>query len=298
MIGIVVLNYLNWWDTVDLVESIKKQSFNNFKIIIVDNNSGNESVEQLTKLYKNDSKIQLLVAASNQGFARGNNIGIEFAINSLKIKKILLVNNDVLLIQKDYLERLSTIEYPKNIGAIGTKILDSENKNQNPVYNVKSFKEASSGLLYSTLIFRIIRKILRLLNKEKTKLIHSSDIHKKNEKNNISTDSYMLHGSIIFLTENYLNIYPGLYPKTFMFFEENILQYLLNRSKLKALYYDDLVVKHKEDQSSNAAFDNIDEVKQTMLKDSWWQYLKLLLMTDKKINRTFSNIKTEKEIKF
>lgn len=90
MIGIVVLNYLNWWDTVDLVESIKSQSFKDFEIIIVDNDSANDSVEQLTKRYENESNIHLLVSKSNQGYARGNNIGIEYAINSLKVKKFFL----------------------------------------------------------------------------------------------------------------------------------------------------------------------------------------------------------------
>ncbi|WP_195218647.1 glycosyltransferase [Leuconostoc lactis] len=295
MIGIVILNYLNWWDTVELIDSIKKQSFNNFEIIIVDNASGNESVEKLSKLYKSNSQIHLLVSKSNQGFARGNNIGIEYAIRSLKINKILLVNNDVLFTQKNYLENLLSIEYSNDVGAIGTKILDSNNKNQNPVYNVKSFKEACVGLFFNSSTFRILRGYERILRR---RLVKPMDSNNSSKENTISSGSYMLHGSIIFLTENYLNIYPGLYPKTFMFFEENILQYLLNRSKLKALYYDDLVVKHKEDQSSNAAFDNIDEVKQTMLKNSWREYLKLLLMTDKKVSRTFLNVKAENEIKF
>lgn len=298
MIGIVILNYLNWWDTVELVNSIKKQSFNDFEIIIVDNNSGNESVEKLEKLYKSDSKIHLLVAKSNQGFARGNNIGIDFAYNSLNIKKILLVNNDVLLFQEHYLEHLSKIEYSNNIGVIGTKILDSKNQNQNPVYNVKSFKSACLGLLYNTLFFRIIRNYLRPFKQKLLKFNQQKNEFTEIKQDTRLSNSYMLHGSALFLTENYLNVYPGLYPKTFMFFEENILQHLLNRRKLKALYYDDLVVKHKEDQSSNAAFENIDVVKQTMLKDSWREYLKLLLMTDKKINRTFLSVKTEKEIKF
>ncbi|WP_029509685.1 glycosyltransferase [Leuconostoc lactis] len=298
MIGIVVLNYLNWWDTVDLVESIKSQSFKNFEIIIVDNDSANDSVEQLTTLYKNESNIHLLVSKSNQGYARGNNIGIEYAINSLKVKKVLLVNNDVLFLQADYLERLATIEYSKNVGAIGTKILDANNENHNPMYNVKSFREASLGVVYNSLVFRIVRNFLRPFKQRIAGSIHSKNSSKENEKNSISNASYILHGSVILLTENYLNIYPGLYPKTFMFFEENILDYLLKRHNLETRYYDNIVVKHKEDQSSNVAFEDINSIKQTMLQNSRWEYLKLLLMTDKKIKRIFSNVKPEYEVKF
>lgn len=304
MIGIVVLNYLNWWDTVDLVKSIKSQSFKDFEIIIVDNNSANDSVEQLTTSYKNESNIHLLVSKSNQGYARGNNIGIEYAINSLKAKKVLLVNNDVLFLQEDYLERLASIEYSKNVGAIGTKILDANNGNHNPMYNVKSFREASLGVADNSLVFRSIRNFLRPLKNKVSGAVRSQSNPKENKKENVYSEPYILHesvilhGSVILLTENYLNIYPGLYPKTFMFFEENILDYLMRRHNLKALYFDSLVVKHKEDQSSNVAFEDINSIKVTMLQDSWKEYLKLLLMTDKKIKRVFSNVKPEYEVKF
>lgn len=298
MIGIVVLNYLNWWDTVDLVESIKSQSFKDFEIIIVDNDSANDSVEQLTKLYENEDNIHLLVSKSNQGYARGNNIGIEYAINSLKAKKVLLVNNDVLFLQEDYLESLAAIKYSKNIGAIGTKILDANNGNHNPMYNVKSFREASLGVAYNSLVFRSIRNLLRPLKKKAFGSVRSQNSSGENKKENVSSDLFILHGAVILLTENYLNIYPGLYPKTFMFFEENILDYLMKRNNLEAQYYDDLVVKHKEDQSSNVAFEDINSIKLTMLQDSWKEYLKLLLMTDKKVKRVFSNVKPEYEVKF
>lgn len=295
MLGIVILNYLNWWDTVDLVDSIRKQSFKNFEIIIVDNNSANESVEQLTKLYKDEGNIHLLVSKSNQGYARGNNIGIEYAINSLKVARVLLVNNDVLLLQEDYLERLSEIEYSNDIGAIGTKILDSQNGDQNPIYNVKSFREACIGPLYNMPIFQPVFKLRRVLKKKRANSISSKGI---SEEVNVTKGSYILHGSVILLTENYLKMYPGLYPKTFMFFEENILDYLMKRHNLKAFYYDSLVAKHKEDQSSSVAFENVNSAKLAMLKNSWREYLKLLLMTDKKIKRIFSNVKAEYEVKF
>lgn len=206
------------------------------------------------------------------------------------------MNNDVLLIQKDYLELLSEIKYSKDIGAIGTKILNSQNGDQNPIYNVKSFREACIGPFYNMPIFQPIFKLRKVLKNKITNVIRSRNVPEEN--NSIKNDPFILHGSVILLTENYLKIYPGLYPKTFMFFEENILDYLMKRHNLKALYFDSLVAKHKEDQSSSVAFDNVNSAKLAMLKNSWRQYLKLLLMTDKKIKRIFSNVKPEYEIKF
>ena len=46
-IGIVVLNYNGWEDTIECVESLSNQSAENYQIIIVDNNSENDSYEKI-----------------------------------------------------------------------------------------------------------------------------------------------------------------------------------------------------------------------------------------------------------
>lgn len=46
-LGVVVLNYNGWKDTIECIESLQKQDYFNHRIIIVDNNSTNNSYERI-----------------------------------------------------------------------------------------------------------------------------------------------------------------------------------------------------------------------------------------------------------
>ena len=48
-IFIVILNYKNWQEVVECLESVFRSSYGNFKVIVVDNASGNSSLEHLMK---------------------------------------------------------------------------------------------------------------------------------------------------------------------------------------------------------------------------------------------------------
>ena len=54
MIGIVILNYLTYNETIKCVDSIKKTGYRDKKIVIVDNASQNDSFKFLYDTYKND----------------------------------------------------------------------------------------------------------------------------------------------------------------------------------------------------------------------------------------------------
>ncbi len=68
----------------------------------------------------------------NVGFARGNNIGIEYLMKK-GIFDVLVINGDTIINQKNYLEKLDNLSLEKNCGVIGTKILSADGYNQNPI---------------------------------------------------------------------------------------------------------------------------------------------------------------------
>ena len=59
-VGIVILNYLNYQDTIDCIDSLNIDLYNNKEIIIVDNYSKNESYNILNDLYKNNKHIHVI----------------------------------------------------------------------------------------------------------------------------------------------------------------------------------------------------------------------------------------------
>jgi O-antigen biosynthesis protein len=90
-ISIIIVNYNVRDLLIDCIDSVLK-SLQNFsaEIIVVDNNSTDDSVEVLKKVYPN---VKLIISKENQGFAKANNI----ALKQAEGKFIFLLNPDTLL---------------------------------------------------------------------------------------------------------------------------------------------------------------------------------------------------------
>ncbi|MCD8093740.1 MAG: glycosyltransferase family 2 protein [Bacteroides sp.] len=90
MVSIITVNYNGWRDTCDLVESLKKHESYPYEIIIVDNASAGDDVEQIKSLYPH---IKIISSENNLGFAGGNNLGYQYAEGEY----ILFLNNDMII---------------------------------------------------------------------------------------------------------------------------------------------------------------------------------------------------------
>ena len=103
LIGIVLVNYNGAADTVQCIDSLKKMTYSNYRIIVVDNGSSDNSLKILYEK-KKETDFKLLELAENRGFSAGNNAGICLALD-LGAEYILLLNNDTLA-ERDFLKRL------------------------------------------------------------------------------------------------------------------------------------------------------------------------------------------------
>ena len=91
----VVLNFNGWEETLVCVESILKQTYKPFHIMLVDNGSADESLGKLSR-YDHHKDITFLKNPTNLGFAGGVNIGIRYAIDN-NYDYTVLLNNDAVL---------------------------------------------------------------------------------------------------------------------------------------------------------------------------------------------------------
>lgn len=277
-IGIVLLNYLNWKDTIECIESLKSQTNQNFEVVIVDNNSGNESVSEFEKKYGDEENIHILENNDNLGFAKGNNTGILFCKNKLNIQNILVANNDVIFTDEGYIDYL--IHYPvgENIGVLGTEIIGSDGKNQNPIKFRPSFlavlREFSAPILFSKPV-NIIRKVRNNIREKQHDVAYSSQ--------KITETPYILHGSVLYFTENYLSKMNGFYPETFLYYEEEILGLICKKLGLDMNYDPSKSIYHKEDQSSEMSFQNLESVKRKFARRSVRIGLKVSLLSEEKL---------------
>jgi GT2 family glycosyltransferase len=99
LISILVLNYNGKHLLKPCLESIFEQSFMDYELVVVDNNSNDGSA---TYIRENFTKAKLVENSENFGFAKGNNMGIKACIGEW----IFFLNNDVVL-EKNCLEFLA-----------------------------------------------------------------------------------------------------------------------------------------------------------------------------------------------
>jgi GT2 family glycosyltransferase len=84
-IGMVILKYNG------TIECIVNQSFSEYKVIIVDNHSENESFKFIQSI-KNKSKFNILQSSKNLGYAEGNNMSIRYLIDNFNITNVFVCN--------------------------------------------------------------------------------------------------------------------------------------------------------------------------------------------------------------
>ena len=128
MLGIVIANW-NGEKLIDkCLESLENQSFKDFKVYIIDNDSKDNSKEVIRN-YDNKLKIDLTEMNYNSGFAPANNIGIKKAIKD-GCNYILTLNNDV-DVPKDSLENaMKAIENNKNFDVFQLFMINYFNKDK------------------------------------------------------------------------------------------------------------------------------------------------------------------------
>lgn len=113
LISVIILNYNGKKWLKKCLDSLERQSYKNFEIILVDNASSDGSIS-FTK--ENYPRVILVKSARNLGFSGGNNLGIKHS----KGEYILLLNNDT-WIGEDFLSRLVSFYTKNNFDVIAPK---------------------------------------------------------------------------------------------------------------------------------------------------------------------------------
>jgi len=117
-VSVIIVNYNVRYFLEQCIIGIQAGSKNlKVEIIVVDNNSSDDSCEMLQNSY---SEVFLIRNSENVGFSKANNQAVEKA----KGKFVLLLNPDT-LIAEDTLEKLIKLNSSKtNIGITGVKLID------------------------------------------------------------------------------------------------------------------------------------------------------------------------------
>ena len=138
---IIILNWNGYKDTIECLDSLKNLDYPNYEIVVVDNNSTDDSVIRIKQTLGGSDPPRgvrpphkLIVNKSNLGFSGGNNVGIQYALEN-GADDILLLNNDT-VVEPNFLKKLIvTAENktlvgsdPPRVGILGPRINYFEQK--------------------------------------------------------------------------------------------------------------------------------------------------------------------------
>lgn len=206
----VILNYCSAHLTINLINELKDLDYPNLDILIVDNGSNDDSIDLLSRFANKNPDVVLIKNERNDGYAKGNNVGIRYSI--LKgYKYSWIVNNDIEISDNKVLSELvRIIESDTKIAGVGPQIIDHGRI-------IDPYKERPSfwDLTFSA----------RAAQKRRT---------------NISPDFcgyvYRIYGCCMLLKNEIMSQVGLMDDRTFLYYEEEILAERLLRVD-KSFYY-------------------------------------------------------------
>lgn len=123
----ILLNYQSPESVVSCIESLLNDGYPNIDFVIVDNNSGDSSVQYIHEKYPH---YTILIQDTNGGYAAGNNVGIKYAVKK-GADYILIINPDTIVTKGFLFNLVKCFEHAPNIGIATGK---SFNMGTNEIY--------------------------------------------------------------------------------------------------------------------------------------------------------------------
>lgn len=120
-VTIVIPNYNGIKFIDNCIKSLQKQTYPDIEVIVVDNNSVDESVNFINKHYPN---IRIISLDKNYGFSKAVNVGIRES----KTPYVILLNNDTETDERFVEKLVNAIEKSNKIFSVSSKMLSYDNR--------------------------------------------------------------------------------------------------------------------------------------------------------------------------
>lgn len=104
LVQIQIVNYVNWESTISCIQSIREQTYDSYRLVVIENASPNDSLKRLRDF---DSNLSILVSDDNVGWGSGLNLGFFHHDFDTNPEFYFTVNSDVIL-EPDCLSKIVT----------------------------------------------------------------------------------------------------------------------------------------------------------------------------------------------
>jgi GT2 family glycosyltransferase len=231
-----------------------------YHIVIVDNHSPNQTGKKLAEKYATSDNVSVILSEENLGFARGNNLGIDYARKILKAKFVCAMNNDTILEQKDFFKCVQEEYTVHNMAVIGPMVINNDgaiHKYGGGIsLNKSKFEEVlltmtnpsfKTKLLRQLYIMPIFGKYIK--NYFLKKIFRDCGDYYENYHEDV-----LLFGCCLIFTPTFFEKLDGFNPKTFMYREEELLLLALRKKNLKSAYCPKLQIRHIGEKATSTDY--------------------------------------------
>jgi len=118
IVAIIILNWNGLKDTLDCLESIRGLATGNYRVVVVDNGSADNSAAVLKNRYPDITVVEL---ERNLGYTGGNNVGIRHALG-LGAHYFWLLNNDTIVFPDSLARLLDVAERSPALGLLSPSV--------------------------------------------------------------------------------------------------------------------------------------------------------------------------------
>ncbi len=254
-IGMVIVNYNDFENTNRLINNIK-----NYKclddIVIVDNNSTDDSFKKLKKVEKENITI---IKNNSRKYSSGLNIGAQFLVKKLGKCNIIFSNSDIIIKKEKDLINLSE-NITEDIVVVGPTI--DEHGILNRGWHLPTVNQE---ILFNIPLFSRYFKKKYLLYKD-------SDYQKA------TTLVDVVSGCFFMVDSEFLKKVDYFDEKTLLYYEEQILAEKVKQAKKRECINNKIIIYHDHSVTIDKSIKRIE--KQRILKESQRYYIKTYKKTN------------------
>ena len=241
MIGVVLLNYNTWDDTLQCMESVLSGDMSDaIQIYLVDNHSSAKRPERVTE-FCTEHRVVYIQNRENIGYAAGNNVGVKQALAD-GCDAVLISNSDVRY-KKDSIRILYQylITHPE-AGIVGPKIKRSDGSTQKECMAMKT------GIREKFLL----RTRLKILFPEYNRRYWARQHDYEHE----IFDVYAVLGCCFMMSRNCAEHITPFDEGTFLYEEELIIGIQMEQAGFKTVYNPESVILHFHEKSTGGVKEN------------------------------------------
>ena len=247
-VDVIILNYKNWKDTVECLDSLYEAVGVTYRTIIVDNFSNNDSVNEICSYLERkipeyqilsqaeldegtffpDKKAYFICSQDNLGYGGGNNLGIKLSQYLSAADYMFVLNNDTILDKYALSYLVEKMENNKDCYICGSKIYYYDSSYTSRVVQCYAGAKFNTWLMTSSYI--------------------NDEYIKNNAECNIEDELDYISGAAMFIRKDFF-LNHGLFDTNFfLYFEEMDLASRLGKNEFLG-YCSKSVIYHKEGAS-------------------------------------------------